>query len=67
MIGVGGISHATDIIQYVIAGATLVAIGTAAMLQPKLPEKLVDDLERWCRDKQVSSLTDLRGSLEWER
>ncbi len=66
VIGVGGISHATDIIQYVIAGATLVAIGTAAMQQPKLPEKLVDDLERWCREKQVSSLTDLRGSLQWE-
>ena len=66
VIGVGGISKATDIIQYVIAGASLVAIGTAAMQQPKLPEKLVDDLEKWCKSKSISSLSALRGTLQWE-
>ncbi len=66
VIGVGGITRATDIIQYIIAGASLVAIGTAAMQQPKLPEKLVDDLERWCAETRVTSLSELRGSLQWE-
>lgn len=66
VIGVGGISRATDVVQYVIAGASLVAVGTAAMQQPKLAEKLVDDLEKWCRTHGVSSLSDLRGSLIWE-
>jgi dihydroorotate dehydrogenase (NAD+) catalytic subunit len=66
VIGVGGITRATDIIQYVIAGASLVAIGTAAMQQPKLPAKLIEDLERWCAEKRITSLTDLRGSLQWE-
>jgi dihydroorotate dehydrogenase (NAD+) catalytic subunit len=66
VIGVGGISKATDIVQYVIAGASLVAIGTAAMQQPRLPEKLVADLGRWCSEKGVTSLTELRGSLQWE-
>jgi dihydroorotate dehydrogenase (NAD+) catalytic subunit len=66
IIGVGGISRATDIIQYVIAGATLTAIGTAAMLQPRLPERLVDDLGEWCRRKGVGSLSELRGTLEWK-
>jgi dihydroorotate dehydrogenase (NAD+) catalytic subunit len=66
VIGVGGISAATDIVQYVLAGASLVAIGTAAMQQPRLPERLVFDLERWCRDKGVTSLSELRGSLRWE-
>ena len=66
VIGVGGISKATDIIQYVIAGASLVAIGTAAMQQPKLPEKLVDDLEKWCESKSIRSLSALRGTLQWE-
>ena len=66
VIGVGGISKATDIVQYVLAGASLVAVGTAAMQQPKLPEKLVDDLERWCRKNNVRSLSELRGSLNWE-
>jgi dihydroorotate dehydrogenase (NAD+) catalytic subunit len=66
IIGVGGISRATDIVQYVIAGASLTAVGTAAMQEPRLPERLVDDLEQWCRRKGVSSLTDLRGTIEWD-
>ena len=66
VIGVGGIAKATDIIQYIIAGASLVAIGTAVMQQPRLAEKLVDDLDRWSRDKGVKSLDELRGSLAWE-
>ena len=67
VIGVGGISKATDIVQYVIAGASLVAVGTAAMQKPKLATKLVDDLEKWCRKSGTRSLTELRGSLRWER
>ena len=66
VIGVGGISKASDIVQYVLAGASLVAVGTAAMQQPKLPEKLVDDLEKWCRKNGVRALSQLRGSLNWE-
>jgi dihydroorotate dehydrogenase (NAD+) catalytic subunit len=66
IIGVGGISRATDIIQYVIAGATLTAVGTAAMLEPRLPERLVDGLADWCRRKGVASLSELRGTLEWK-
>jgi len=66
VIGVGGISKATDIVQYVIAGASLVAVGTAAMQEPRLAEKLVDDLEKWCRKNGVSSLSQLRGSLTWD-
>ncbi len=66
VMGVGGISKATDIVQYVIAGASLVAVGTAAMQQPRLAEKLVEDLERWCRKEGVRALSELRGSLTWE-
>jgi dihydroorotate dehydrogenase (NAD+) catalytic subunit len=66
VMGIGGISKATDVVQYVIAGASLVAIGTAAMQEPRLPAKIVNDLEGWCRKNGVSSLSDLRGSLEWE-
>jgi dihydroorotate dehydrogenase (NAD+) catalytic subunit len=66
VIGVGGIAKATDIIQYIMAGASLVAVGTAVMQQPRLAEKFVVDLERWCRKKGVKSITELRGSLKWE-
>ena len=65
VIGVGGISKPTDIVQYVIAGASLVAVGTAVMQQPKLATKLVEDLARWCEKNGVRSLSDLRGTLQW--
>ena len=46
VIGVGGIRSASDVRQYLSAGASLVAIGTAALADPRLPERVVDELER---------------------
>jgi dihydroorotate dehydrogenase (NAD+) catalytic subunit len=67
VIGIGGIGKVTDIIQYVIAGASLVAVGTSVMQKPRLAEKLVQGLERWCDDAGVKSLSDLCGSLVWDK
>jgi dihydroorotate dehydrogenase (NAD+) catalytic subunit len=63
IIGAGGVSVATDIVQYLLAGASLVAIGTAAMQEPRLPEKLVADLASWCDSHGVVSISELRGAL----
>jgi dihydroorotate dehydrogenase (NAD+) catalytic subunit len=65
VLGLGGVAKATDVVQYVLAGATLVGIGTAAMQDPRLPERIVRDLERWCAAHDVSRLSDLVGALEW--
>lgn len=65
ILGAGGIQHATDVLQFVIAGASAVAIGTAGMADPKLPARIVRDLERWCARHGVSRLADLTGTLEW--
>jgi dihydroorotate dehydrogenase (NAD+) catalytic subunit len=46
IIGMGGIRTADDARQYLRAGATLVAIGTAALADPRIPERIVADLER---------------------
>jgi dihydroorotate dehydrogenase (NAD+) catalytic subunit len=45
VIGVGGIRSAADVRQYLRAGASLVAIGTAALADPRLPERVVRDLQ----------------------
>ena len=45
IVGVGGIRSADDARQYLGAGASLVAIGTAAMADPRLPERVVAQLE----------------------
>jgi dihydroorotate dehydrogenase (NAD+) catalytic subunit len=65
IIGVGGITSAADALQYIIAGASLVGIGTAALRDPRLPELVVRDLNRWCDSNGVSALADLVGTLEW--
>ena len=46
IIGVGGVRSAEDVRQYLRAGASLVAIGTAGLADPRLPERIVADLER---------------------
>ena len=46
VIGVGGVRSADDVRQYLRAGASLVALGTGAMADPRLPERIVRDLER---------------------
>ena len=65
VMGVGGVSRAEDALQYLIAGASLVGVGTAALRDPRAPERIVRGLARWCRSRGVRTLDDLIGSLEW--
>jgi dihydroorotate dehydrogenase (NAD+) catalytic subunit len=65
IIGVGGVARGTDALQYIVAGASLVGIGTAAMRDPRTPERVIDELEAWCARHGVRNIQDLRGSLEW--
>ena len=46
VIGCGGVRSAEDVRQYLRVGASLVAIGTAALADPRLPERVVSELER---------------------
>ena len=64
IVGVGGVASATDALQYILAGASLVGVGTAAMRDPRTPERIVADLERWCARRGVT-VRQLVGTLEW--
>ena len=46
IIGVGGIRSARDVRQYLRAGASLIQIGTAALADPRVPERIIRDLEQ---------------------
>jgi dihydroorotate dehydrogenase (NAD+) catalytic subunit len=65
IIGVGGVASAGDALQYIIAGASLVAIGTANMRDPRTAQRTVHDLDRWCDANGVKSIDELTGTLEW--
>src|SRR6202166_5091818 len=63
VIGMGGISTAADVAEFMLAGATAVQIGTASYWDPCATEKIVDELHRWCQDRGITRLADLIGGL----
>ncbi len=67
VMGVGGVATAEDALQYLMAGATLVGIGTAALRDPRTPERVIRGLQRWCERHSVRSLQEVIGSLEWSQ
>ena len=65
IIGVGGVASADDALQYIVAGASLVGVGTAALRDPRTPERIVHGLEKWCATHGVTSLGAIRKTLQW--
>ncbi len=63
VIGMGGISTAADVAEFLLAGATAVQIGTASYWDPCATEKIVDELHRWCSDHGINRLADLTGGM----
>jgi dihydroorotate dehydrogenase (NAD+) catalytic subunit len=63
VIGIGGISTAADVIEFMLAGATAVQIGTANYWDPRATEKIVGELERWCEEQEVGRISELTGGL----
>jgi dihydroorotate dehydrogenase (NAD+) catalytic subunit len=66
VIGIGGVEAAEHVVEYLLAGASLVAIGTAGMRDPRAPERIVRGLERWCTRHNVAAVSELVGALEWK-
>lgn len=65
LIGVGGVARGSDAVQYLLAGASLVGIGTAGLRDPRAPERVLDELRALCQAQGVRSVTELVGALEW--
>ena len=63
VIGIGGISTAADVIEFMLAGATAVQVGTANYWDPRATEKIASELERWCEEQEVSRISGLTGAL----
>ena len=63
VIGMGGISTAADVIEFMLAGATAVQIGTASYWDPRATEKIAAELGRWCVEHEVTKISDLIGGM----
>jgi len=64
VIGIGGIMEARDVIEFMIAGAKAVQVGTANFVNPRATVEIVEGLRQYCLEKGISRLSDLIGSLK---
>ena len=64
VIGMGGISTPEDVIEFMLAGASAVQVGTASYWDPRATEKLVSELPRWCKEHEVQRIAELTGALQ---
>ena len=64
IIGMGGIASSEDAIEFLMAGATAVAAGAMNFVNPYLTEELVDGIDRFLDNHNVSSVKDIIGCVE---
>ncbi|MEX0906982.1 MAG: dihydroorotate dehydrogenase [Gemmatimonadota bacterium] len=62
IIGVGGIRAAEDAVQYLLAGASLIQVGTASFSDPRAALRVLSGLERWGTAHHITSITEIVGS-----
>ncbi len=65
IIGVGGVGRGSHAIEYLMAGASLVGMGTAALRDPRSPARVLSELQSWCEQHDVTSIGNLIGTVEW--
>ncbi|RLB20607.1 MAG: dihydroorotate dehydrogenase [Deltaproteobacteria bacterium] len=64
VIGIGGIMEARDVLEFMIAGAKAVQVGTANFVNPRATVDIIEGLRQYCLEEGVSRLSDLIGSLK---
>ncbi len=63
VVGIGGISNAEDALEFLIAGATAIEIGTANFINPRVTEEIVGGIAQYLKENQLTSIGELIGSL----
>jgi dihydroorotate dehydrogenase (NAD+) catalytic subunit len=64
IIGIGGIMNARDALEFILAGATAVQVGTASFLDPSAAQTIAREMEQYLVEKGISSLSSMIGALE---
>lgn len=64
VIGMGGIMNVTDAIEFMIAGASAIQVGTAIFIDPTIPVQIVDGLSQYMQRHKIQSVNELIGSLQ---
>jgi dihydroorotate dehydrogenase (NAD+) catalytic subunit len=64
VIGLGGIMDYRDALEFIVAGATAVQIGTGLLVDPTLPIRVIKDIALWLKKNNLKDLSEVRGSLK---
>jgi dihydroorotate dehydrogenase (NAD+) catalytic subunit len=64
IIGMGGISSADDAVEFMLAGADAVAVGTAIFADPTAPLRIIDGINRYLDDNKIGKASELVGKIE---
>jgi len=64
LLGMGGIRTAVDALEFIIAGATAVAVGTWNFVEPDSCKKIIEGIKQYCIDKKISKISELTGTLK---
>lgn len=64
IIGIGGIMNARDVVEFLLAGASAVQVGTASFVTPSASANIVTELEDWLSERKITSVRELIGGLE---
>jgi dihydroorotate dehydrogenase (NAD+) catalytic subunit len=64
VIGIGGIMTAADALEFFIAGATAIQVGTANFINPRATIDIIDGLEKFLAERGIGKITDLVGTLD---
>ncbi|MEA2633112.1 MAG: dihydroorotate dehydrogenase catalytic subunit, partial [Chloroflexota bacterium] len=67
IIGIGGIANADDALEFLVAGASAVQVGTATFYDPTAAERVLDDMTRLLDAAGIASVNDLIGTLKSNR
>ena len=65
LLGMGGISNGTDAIEFMLAGATAIAVGTANFTNPTATVEVIDGIAAYCEQQGVYDVNELIGALQW--
>ena len=65
LVGIGGIESGRDAVEFLLAGASAVQVGTAIFRDPAAPLRIVAELAAWCAEHGVTDVTTLIGGLQW--
>ncbi len=65
LVGIGGVMTGRDVVEFMLAGASAVEVGTAVFREPAAPLRILAELEQFCSEHKIAAVSELVGGLQW--